>query len=365
MNKNLYYIIAGEPSGDLHGANLINEIKKIDVSAEFQGLGGPLMQQAGLKTTISFQRLSVMGFWEVLRDLRFFLQLKKKIISSILQLKPKKIILIDYPGFNLSLAKSLKQIIKTPILYYISPQVWAWKKKRVSLIKKYVDKLIVVFPFEIDWFKKHDLSVEFFGHPLIDQFKKTDKQINSDNSKTIALFPGSRSQEIKKHLPLLNKTSRVLKEKNPHLNFILNITPGLSKQKIQSLVDKNIKVVQEKSSDVFLKSCGAIVTSGTATLECAITKTPFVVIYKTSFISWLIAKSFLSVPFICIVNLLANKEIIPELVQKEATPQKIANQLLKILNNSKKIKKDLKEVKDSLGRGDAYIKTAKYIVRYD
>ena len=365
MNKNLYYIIAGEPSGDLHGENLINEIKKIDESAEFQGLGGPLMQKAGLNTTIDFQRLSVMGFWEVLKDLRFFLQLKKNIINSILQLKPKKIILIDYPGFNLSLAKSLKQTIKTPVLYYISPQVWAWKKKRVYLIKKYIDSLIVVFPFEISWFKKYSLDVEFFGHPLIDQFKKIDTKGNADNSQTIALFPGSRSQEIKKHLPLLNKTSRVLKEKNPHLNFILNITPGLSKQKIQSLVDKNIKVVQEKSSDVFLKSCGAIVTSGTATLECAITKTPFVVIYKTSFISWLIAKSFLSVPFICIVNLLANKEIIPELVQKEATPQKIANQLLKILNNSKKIKKDLKKVTDSLGRGDAYIKTAKYIVRYD
>ena len=365
MNKNLYYIIAGEPSGDLHGASLINEIKKIDLSAEFQGLGGPLMQKAGLKTTVSFQRLSVMGFWEVLKDLRFFLQLKKNIINSILQLKPKKIILIDYPGFNLSLAKSLKKTIKIPILYYISPQVWAWKKKRVYLIKKYIDRLIVVFPFEVDWFKKYDLDVEFFGHPLIDQFKKTGAQKDSDNSQTIAFFPGSRSQEIKKHLPLLNRTSQLLKEKNPHLNFILNIAPGLSTQKTQSLVHKNIKVVQEKSSDVFFKSCGAVVTSGTATLECAITKTPFVVIYKTSFISWLIAKSFLSVPFICIVNLLANKEIIPELVQKEATPQKIADQLLKILNNSKKVKKDLKDVKDSLGRGDAYIKTAKYIVRYD
>lgn len=365
MNKNLYYIIAGEPSGDLHGANLINEIKKIDVSAEFQGLGGPLMQKAGLNTTINFQRLSVMGFWEVLKDLRFFLQLKKNILNSVFQLKPKKIILIDYPGFNLSLAKSLKQTIKTPILYYISPQVWAWKKKRVYLIKKYIDKLIVVFPFEIDWFKKYDLDVEFFGHPLIDQFKKTGKKESPDSSQTIALFPGSRPQEIKKHLPLLNKTSQVLKEKNPHLNFILNITPGLSTQKIQPLVDKNIKVVQEKSSDVFLKSCAAIVTSGTATLECAIAKTPFIVIYKTSFISWLIAKSFLSVPFICIVNLLANKEIIPELVQREATPKKIANQLLNILNNSKKMKKNLTKVKDSLGRGDAYIKTAKYIVNYD
>lgn len=365
MDKNLYYIIAGEPSGDLHGESLINEIKKIDSSVYFLGLGGPLMQKAGLDTKVDFQRLSVMGFWEVLKDVRFFLQLKKNILDSIIKSNPKKIILIDYPGFNLSLAKSIKEITNIPIIYYISPQVWAWKKKRVYSIKKYIDKLIVVFPFEIDWFKKYNLNVSFFGHPLIDQFQSLKNTKAQKKTKTIALFPGSRSQEINKHLPLLNKTVKILNEKNPELKFVLNITSSFLIDKIQSKVNPNIKVVQKKSSDIFLNSCAAIVTSGTATLECAITKTPFVVIYKTSFLSWFIAKSFLSVPFICIVNLLANKEIIPELIQKDANPNNIANHLLKTINNSKKIKSNLGHIKSSLGDGSAYMKTAKFIVDYE
>ena len=365
MNKNLYYIIAGEPSGDLHGESLMNEIKSVNPDINFKGLGGPLMQGAGLKTSIDFQRLSVMGFWEVLKDISFFLKLKKNILQSILESKPEKIILIDYPGFNLSLAKSLKSIINIPIIYYISPQVWAWKKKRVYAIKKYVDELIVVFPFEVDWFKKYNLNVKFFGHPLIDQSKSLLIKEKDIESKTIALFPGSRMQEIKKHLPILNQTAKLLKQKNPKLDFILNVPPNISIDMIQSLVNQNIKVVQKKSSDIFLASSAAIVTSGTATLECAISNTPFVVIYKTSFVSWLIAKLFLSVPFICIVNLLANKKIIPELIQKKSNPQNISQHLLSIMNNPENMKNDLLKIKRMLGDGTSYKKTATYIVNYD
>ena len=365
MKNNIYYIIAGEPSGDLHGRSLIKEIKKLDSSAKFLGLGGPLMQEVGLETNVDFKRLSVMGFFEVLKDIRFFLKLKKNIIKSIIKSKPNKIILIDYPGFNLSIAKSLKSILDVPIIYYISPQVWAWKKNRVFKIKKYIDKLIVVFPFEVPWFKKYGLDVKFFGHPLIDQFRAIEKSDKHKRPDTVALFPGSRYQEIKKHLPLLNHVAKKLKQRRPNLRFIMNISPGQSVEEIQSQLIPDISVVQKNSSDIFMSCSAAVVTSGTATLECAITETPFVVIYKASFFSWLIAKFLLSVPFICIVNLLANKEIVPELIQSDANAINISKKILNIIENPKQMKNDLLQVKNSLGDGFSYYKTAKYIIEYD
>ena len=365
MKNNVYYIIAGEPSGDLHGKSLIKEIKKLDSSAKFLGLGGPLMQKEGLKTSVDFKRISVMGFFEVLKDIRFFLKLKKNIIQSIIKCKPNKIILIDYPGFNLSIAKSLKSVLGIPIIYYISPQVWAWKKNRVFKIKKYIDKLIVVFPFEVSWFKKYGLDVKFFGHPLLDQFRAVQKSDKSKQPNTIALFPGSRHQEIKKHLPLLNLVAKKLKKERPNLRFIMNISPGYSIEEVQSQLVSDIRVVQKNSSDVFMSCSAAVVTSGTATLECAITETPFIVIYKASLLSWLIAKFLLSVPFICIVNLLANKEIVPELVQGDASVLNVSKKILNLLDNPTQMNKDLLIVKKSLGDGSSYSKTAKYIVKYD
>ena len=365
MKNNVYYIIAGEPSGDLHGRSLIKEIKKLDSNAKFIGLGGTLMQKEGLETNIDFKRLSVMGFIEVLKDIRFFLKLKKNIIQSIIKSKPNKIILIDYPGFNLSIAKSLKNTLNIPIIYYIGPQVWAWKKNRVFKIKKYVDKLVVVFPFEVSWFKKYDLDVKFFGHPLIDQFQTIEKSDKHKRPDTVALFPGSRYQEIKKHLPLLNLAAKKLKQERPNLKFIMNISPTQSIEEVQPHLIPDISVVQKNSSDVFMSCSAAVVTSGTATLECAITETPFVVIYKASFLSWLIAKFLLSVRFICIVNLLANKEIVPELIQRDANVSSISKKILYLIDNPTQMKNDLLQVKSSLGDGFSYYKTAKYIVEYD
>ena len=192
-------------------------------------------------------------------------------------------------------------------------------KNRVLKIKKYIDKLIVVFPFEVSWFKKYGLDVKFFGHPLIDQFRTVEKFDKHKQPNTVALFPGSRHQEIKKHLPLLNLVAKKLKKERPSLRFIMNISPSHSIEEVQSQLVSDIRVVQKNSSDVFMSCSAAVVTSGTATLECAITETPFIVIYKASLLSWLIAKFLLSVPFICIVNLLANKEIVPELVQGDAS----------------------------------------------
>ena len=194
-------------------------IKKLDPAITFRGIGGEKMKSLGLKSIAPFNRLAVMGFVEVLKDLLFFINLKKKIINDIKKLKPEKIILVDYPGFNLSLAKDLKKTLKIPIIYYISPQVWAWKESRIYKIEKYIDKLLVLFPFEVSWYKERGVDVKYFGHPLIDLNPKP--KTNQKQPNTIALFPGSRDQEIKKHLPILKKTITYLKRINESFSFLL------------------------------------------------------------------------------------------------------------------------------------------------
>ena len=366
MNKNskLYYIISGEASGDLHGSHLIKSIKKIDPNVHFRGLGGPLMVHEGLKTLCNFSRLSVMGFAEIIKDLRFFLKLKKQVYNDILHTSPEKIILIDYPGFNLRLAKKIKKSRSIPIIYYVSPQIWAWKENRIKLLKNFVDSLVVLFPFEKIWFKKRNMDVHFFGHPLIDVYNNVElADVKPKN--TIGFFPGSRSQEIQKHLPIFCALIKVLSENNPNLKFIISQAPGSNSvlfKKIKLL--KNVRLDSDESFKTFAKINVGVVASGTATLECAISKTPFLVIYKTSFLSWLIAKSFLSIPYISIVNILANKEIVKEFVQYDIKLKNITVKIDYLLANSEKTKKLLEDVSGCLGDGDAYKKTAKHIIEY-
>ena len=358
----LYYIIAGEASGDLHGHHLMKELHKKDPNLVFRGIGGPKMEEAGLSSLIKFNRLAVMGFIEVLKDLFFFINTKKTILKDIKLSNPDKIILIDYPGFNLSLAKSIKKKLTIPIIFYISPQVWAWKETRVATIKKYIDSLIVIFPFEVEWFKKRGVEVNYFGHPLIDINK--DKPIaNKTAETTVGLFPGSREQEIARHLPLLKKTIQCLLKHNPKIKFIVCQAPGLNKETVNAFSSLSSTSIMTKSRDVFALSSAAIVTSGTATLECAIAKTPFVVIYKTSLISWLLAKYFLSIKYVSIVNIIANQKIVTEFLQHRAQPQIISKTILGLIKKPNALKQNLSLIKNSLGSGNSYKRTAQYILK--
>ena len=362
--NNLYYIIAGESSGDLHGSKIIKSIQNINSNIHFRGLGGSLMSESGLKSLEDFNKLAVMGFLEVLKDLPFFLNLKKRIISDICNSNPKKIILIDYPGFNLSLAKTLKKQTNIPILYYISPQVWAWKEKRTSIIKKYIDKLIVIFPFEKTWFKQKNIDVEYFGHPLIDIYKNP---LNYENHsrKSISFFPGSRLQEIRRHVPIIKKIIEKLLIDNRDLTFIVSLAKGVEKKELYLLSKiKNVFIDSSESIKTFSNSSVSIIASGTATLECALSNTPLIVIYKTSFISWFIAKIFLKIPFISIVNILAQKKIVSEYVQYDINIKTICLEIVDLLNNSKSIKKELKKMTKTLGTGNAYDNSAKYIIDF-
>jgi len=363
-NNNLYYIIAGESSGDLHGSKLINSIKNINSNIHFRGLGGPLMNETGLESLEDFNRMAVMGFLEILKDLPFFLNLKKNIISDICNKNPEKIILIDYPGFNLSLAKALKKHSNIPIIYYISPQVWAWKENRISIIRKYIDKLIVIFPFEKPWFKQNNIEVEYFGHPLIDIYQsQLPPRAHPKNS--ISFFPGSRLQEIRRHVPIINKIIKQLLINNTKLTVVVSLAKGVDPKELDILTQiNNVAIDSSESINTFRNSSVSIIASGTATLECALSNTPLIVIYKTSFISWFIAKMFLKIPFISIVNILAKKKIVSEYIQYNINIEKICAEIIDLVNNSTSMEKELKNITKTLGKGNAYNNSAKYIIDF-
>ena len=357
-------MIAGEPSGDLHGSHLINNFKKYSKGPlTFRGIGGPLMQNAGLKSIELFDKLSVMGFLEVLLRLPFFLKLKNKTILDIKKNRPEKIILIDYPGFNLKLAKTIKKESQAKVYFYISPQIWAWKEKRINSIKKYIDEMIVVFPFEKEWYAQRGFFVHYFGHPLIDLYKNKVKK-ESSKKINVGIFPGSRQQELKNHLPVLRQSIALLKSKFNNLHFIVGVANEKTSSDIVCKLNlkSNFTVVVNNSIHAFNLSRVAIVASGTATLECAISKTPFVVIYKTSFISWVLASFFIKINFASIVNILGKKLIVKELLQKNCSPNLIANQVCSLISsNNSMFLNEMQGVVGLLGDGVSYKKSSNFI----
>ena len=367
MNKNNkhYFLIAGEASGDLHGSKLIHHLKQIHSSSIFSGIGGPNMEEAGLQSMVSIEKLSVMGFWEVIKQIGFFLTLQKNVLHEIKTNKPDVIILIDYPGFNLRLAKKIKKLANIPIIYYISPQVWAWKENRIVNIKKYIDSLIVIFPFEVSWFQSKNINVEYFGHPLIDRLIKNQNMINHPRTgpTTIGFFPGSRKQELEKHLPVFKTIIDNANSINANVQFIISRAPLMPPSYFAFFNKNNIPVVSDPLYQTFSKCDIAIVASGTATLECAISSTPFIAIYKMSTLSWLITKYVVKLKFASIVNILSNKEIVPELIQKDFHSKNVIkkiNYLLQTINYNQAIV-ELNKVTQNLGTGDTYKKTSEFI----
>ena len=370
-NKNKhFFLIAGESSGDLHGSELIVQLKGIEPNISFAGIGGPLMQKEGLASIAPIEKMAVMGFWEVIKQIRFFLTLEKKTLKNIRTNSSvvDGVILIDYPGFNLRIAKKIKEEFPLiPIIYYISPQVWAWKEKRIRNIKKYVDRLIAIFPFEVDWYKNRGISIEYFGHPLIDQWKKR-KQSNANNKLqkfTVGLFPGSRKQELDKHLPVFIDLVKNKHQINYEVEFVVS-QPSLVSSSLFGYFQQNKIPVLSCSLYETLEKCDlAVVASGTATLECAISNTPFIVIYKMSFVSWFVTRRLINLKFASIVNILANKQIVPELLQKNLNIKNIIKQINHFLDKKtyNNTKKELVNVVNLLGDGRAYEQAAKLIYK--
>ena len=363
-----YYIIAGEASGDLHGANLMKALYKEDTNAEIRFWGGDLMQNVGGILVKHYRELAFMGFVEVLFHLKTILNNIKICKKDIADFQPDVIIFIDYPGFNLRIAKWAKvEGFKTH--YYISPQIWAWKENRITEIKRNVDKMYVILPFEKDFYeKKHHFPVEFVGHPLIDaihNYPKKDgsifKKENQLNEKPIiAILPGSRKQEITKML------SAMLSVVNdfPDYQFVIAGAPSQEFSFYESFItNENIKFVSNKTYDLLSNATAALVTSGTATLETALFKVPEVVCYKGSSISYQIAKRIITLKYISLVNLIMDEEVVTELIQGNCNTKRIREELKKILNSNyrQNLLEKYNVLEEKLGGIGASEKTAKLI----
>ena len=349
-----YYIIAGEASGDLYGSNLIKEIKKIDSKATFRAWGGDLMNLEDVRLIRHYKDHNYMGFAEVIWNLRTILKNITFCKEDIKKYNPDALILIDFPGFNMRIAKYFNKS-SFPILYYIAPQVWAWKEKRVELIKKYVDSLYVILPFEKEFFKKHGIETTYHGHPLLEHiinFKKDKSTPKLDFIKTnnlnpkrpiIALIPGSRKQEIIKKLPIMLNAVYSYSE---NYNIVI---AGMNMHKAiyQSIsYNYNVNIVYEDTYNLLNLSSFALVTSGTATLETAFFNVPQVVCYKANWISYSIAKSLVKIKFISLVNLILDYESVKELIQNDLNNIKLEEELRKIINmsHSNSIKNDYKKL---------------------
>ena len=364
------FILAGEPSGDEYGAKIIKNMLSINPEVNFFGIGGSLMEKEGLQSMVNFNKMSVMGFIEIIKTLPFFLSLEKRIIKNIQEKKPDKIILIDYPGLNLRLCKKIKENVKTQIYYYISPQVWAWKEKRIETIKKYVDKMIVIFDFERNWYNKKNINVEYFGHPFLDVWEKNNTQNFIDNNNInsskpiLTLFPGSREQEVNKHLTIMIEAALIVKKNIPALQIIIGLHQNIQLNNIN--ISDDIIIIRQDTLKALEIADGAIIASGTATLQSAIMNTPAIVIYKMNKLSWLLAKNYVKVRFASIVNIIANQEVFPELLQEKATSKNIAEKMMKIINDenyNNHIKKQLKALQKTIGEAGASKKIAKFILK--
>jgi len=362
-----YYIIAGEASGDLHGSNLIHELKLLDSAAQIRCWGGDKMQDAGAILVKHYSELAFMGFIEVLKNLRTIFKNLANCKADISQYQPDVLVLIDYPGFNLRIASWAKQK-GLRVIYYISPQVWAWKESRVNGIKKNVDKMLVILPFEKDFYKKWDFEVEYVGHPLVkvvDDFIVSHSHLETafykDNisfsepqvkRSIIAILPGSRKQEIRTKLPIMLSVAKHF----PEFHFVVAKAPGIEDDFYESMLSpyQNVSSVINQTYELLRVAQAALVTSGTATLETALFGVPEVVCYKGSAISFQIAKWLITIKYICLVNLIMKREVVKELIQEQLTENNLSNELKKILYDVDKqlqMKEDYVALKNLLSQG--------------
>jgi len=364
-------IIAGEASGDMRAAGLALALKELDPTLRLTGIGGTHMHQAGVECFTDITELAVIGIAEVIKNLG---RIKKVFDQTLIQIgttHPDAVILVDYPGFNLRLAREIKKRgIK--IIYYISPQVWAWREKRVLKIKELVDRMIVLFPFEQDIYSKYGMKVDYVGHPLVDEIIVEKNQTEvlkslglSASKTTIGLMPGSRAKEVERHLPCMLTAAQILFKQNQERQFILlkasTIPLKLIEDELFSYKHLPLKIYDGPTYDGINAIDAAMVASGTATLETALLKKPMVIIYKTSWLTYCIAKAVIKIPYIGLVNIVAGKKIVEELVQNDATAARLNDAIETALHNPQIID-ELATVKTSLGEPGASRRAAQVVL---
>ncbi len=357
--KQRIMIVAGEASGDLHGAGVVRELKKKNPSMDIFGIGGDKMEKEGMSLTFHVREMSFMGFVEVVKHLPLIRSVEKTLEQLLILKKPDVVLLIDYPGFNLRFARTVKKHgIK--VVYYISPQVWAWKKGRVLKMRGLIDKMLVVFPFEVPIYEKENIPVQFVGHPLVEEMQEMMSKENfcrrydlDSAKKFIAVIPGSRKQEIENLFSVMVRSAVELAGNEKEV--VVAVAPNLSIElyKNNLPLNANVKFIQHSTHEVMKYAEFAFVTSGTATLETACFGTPMIVVYKTSAITYWIARLVVKIKNIALVNIVAGKTIVPEMIQWNATVEKLVNEARSILNSPERyaeIKNELNIVRQKLGR---------------
>lgn len=373
-------IVCAEASGDLNASILAQAIKQLEPQTKISGVGGTFLKGAGADIYCDIKDLSVIGLFDALKKLPKFFALKKLLLEKIKTEKPDAVILIDFSGFNLRLAKEINPsttINKTvPVIYYISPQVWASRPGRVETIKEYISKMIVIFKFEEEFYKKFGIKADFVGHPLLDIVAPSMKRKEfldslglSGSETTIALLPGSRRQEIEHILPVMLKSSELI-AKQISSQFVIAKPPGLNRDMYERIIGDcglKLRIAEAKTYDCLGASDFALVASGTATLETAIMQIPFCVVYKMGMLNYLLYRPQVKLPYIGMVNIVAGKRIIPEFIQFQATPGRIADEAIRILRSPSeinRIKNDLAQVKSSLGDKGAGLRAARIILDF-
>ncbi len=374
MNNKNVLIIAGEVSGDLHGASLIRELRKLDGSLKICGIGGDKMKAEGMELIYHIDKMAFLGFVEVIKHLPFIKKVQRDLIDEVKKRKVKEVVLIDYPGFNLSIAKKLKKLEpKLELIYYITPQVWAWGKGRVNKIKELFNKVLVVFPFEEKFFKSKNVNTEFVGHPLIQEIKGynfisrnlLNDKFDLDPAKEILLIlPGSRKQEVKSIFPEAIKAANKLSEEF-NMQTVVACSSSIDKNVFYGLTDqKNFKVIKDHTYDLLKYSKFGIVKSGTSTLEAGLMELPMVIIYKTSLLTYKIGKSLIKIKNIGMANIVLDEQVVPELIQNDANAKNIYDTAKNILSNTESLnqtKNKLKGIKKVLGDKNAPENAARII----
>jgi lipid-A-disaccharide synthase len=364
-------IVAGEQSGDLHGSNLVRAMHRIDPDLRFYGIGGRKMREAGVELIADAADMAVVGLTEVVGKLGMILGVMRRMKLALKKLKPALLILIDYPDFNLRLGKAAKKE-EVKVFYYISPQIWAWRKGRIHKIREIVDKMAVILPFEEQVYRQVSMDVSFVGHPLLDVVKtkyarqealrKFDLQ---DGITTVGLLPGSRKGEVSKLLPVMLKAAGILLQSRPPVQFVLPLADALDRGLVEEMIRQEsvpVRVVPNEIYDVIGVSDIVVVASGTATLETALLGTPMVIIYKVSPLSYYVGTKVINVTHIGLANLIAGKTIVPELIQDDANPNRIAAEVIGILADESRmqsIKEELNQIREKLGSPGASEKAAR------
>jgi lipid-A-disaccharide synthase len=366
----LILIVAGEASADLHGANLVRAVRRMDPLAVFRGIGGERMERAGVQTLFSSSQMAVVGITEVFSRLRIIAKAYLSLRSILKSHRPDLLVLIDYPDFNLHLARAAKRF-RVPVLYYISPQVWAWRPGRVKKLARRVDRMAVILPFEEEFYRKRGMEVEYVGHPLLDIVPRDLHREEvlqamglAEKAPILGLLPGSRREEVRNLLPVMIRAAEALRARYPDLTCLLPLASTIPLELVRSYTDLSPLPVKVLSGDMYrlLTACDlAFVASGTATLETAILLVPMVILYRVSPMSFWLAKRVVRVPHIGLVNLIAGEEIVPELIQHDVTSQRLADEGLAILESRQRREnmiEKMKGLRDRLGTGSASERTA-------